>query len=184
MNSLPVYTIAILDFVFDEDKAEPKKYRYDVKLTDIETCKIFYDKLTFIYLEMPKFNKGVDELDTRFDKWLYVLRNLNKLDRVPEQLKEKIFEKLFETAEIARFNSEQLMNYEDSLKYYRDLKNSLDTAYEEGRQEGQEEVREEGIIGLIVQNKLSDKEIAEAFNVDLETVVRIRKKTNEGQHQL
>ncbi len=134
-----VYTIAILDFVFEEDKNEPDKFRYDVKLTDIDTHKVFYDKLTFIYLEMPKFNKTVDELESRFDKWLFVLRNLNRLDRVPEKLKEQIFEKLFETAEIAKFTPEQVQSYEDSLKYYRDMKNSLDTAREEGKAEGIEE---------------------------------------------
>ena len=118
-----VYTIAILDFIFDADKAEPDKYRYDIKLTDIETNKVFYEKLTFIYLEMPKFNKSTDELETRFDKWLYVILNLNRLDRIPEKLREQIFEKLFQTAEIARFTPEQVRSYEDSLKYYRDLKN-------------------------------------------------------------
>ncbi len=126
-----VYTIAILDFVFDEDKAEPGKFRYDVKLTDTETKAVFYDKLTFIYLEMPKFNKTVEELETRFDKWLYVIRNLNRLDKVPDKLRERIFEKLFETAEIARFTPDQIRSYEDSLKYYRDMKNSLDTARDE-----------------------------------------------------
>lgn len=131
-----VYTIAILDFIFDSDKAEPEKIRYDVKLTDIETNKVFYDKLTFIYLEMPKFNKTIDELETRFDKWLFVLRNLNKLNRVPEKLREHVFDKLFETAEIAKFTPDQVRSYEDSLKNYRDLKNSLDTAREEGITEG------------------------------------------------
>jgi hypothetical protein len=80
---------------------------------------------------MPKFNKTVDELENRFDKWLFILRNLNRLDRVPDKLKEQIFEKLFETAEIAKFTPDQVRSYEDSLKYYRDLKNSLDTASEE-----------------------------------------------------
>lgn len=140
-----VYTVAILDFVFEDDKHEPNKFRYDVKLTDIETKKVFYNKLTFIYLEMPKFNKTVDELETRFDKWLYVLRNLNRLDRVPDKLKEKVFEKLFETAEIARFTNEQVLSYEDSLKYYRDLKNSLDTAKEEGMKAGHEKGIQEGL---------------------------------------
>jgi predicted transposase/invertase (TIGR01784 family) len=135
-----VYTVAILDFVFDEDKAQPDKYRYDVKLTDQETKNVFYDKLSFIYLEMPKFNKTIEELETRFDKWLYVIRNLNRLDRVPDKLREQIFDKLFETAEIARFTPEQVRSYEDSLKYYRDLKNSLDTAREEGMIEGIEKV--------------------------------------------
>jgi len=135
-----VYTIAILDFVFDSDKDEPLKFRYDVKLKDTETNKVFYDKLTFIYLEMPKFNKTVDELETRFDKWLYVIRNLNKLDRVPDKLRERVFDKLFETAEIAKFTPDQVRSYEDSLKYYRDLKNSLDTAREEGKIEGKIEI--------------------------------------------
>jgi len=144
-----VYTIAILDFVFDADKDEPDKYRYDVKLTDIETKKVFYDKLTFIYLEMPKFNKTIDELKTRFEKWLFVLRNLNNLDRLPDKLRERIFEKLFETAEIAKFTPDQVMFYEDSLKYYRDLKNVLDTAKDEGYELGMEVGIEKGIeVGI------------------------------------
>lgn len=140
-----VYTIAILDFVFDEDKHEKHKYRYDVKLTDIETNKIFYDKLTFIYLEMPKFNKQLAQLETRFDKWLYIIKNLHKIKEIPEKLQESIFEKLFTTAEIAKFTPDQVQSYEDSLKYYRDLKNSLDTAREEGVEEGFEMGLEKGI---------------------------------------
>jgi len=128
-----VYTIAILDFVFDEDKDQKDKYRYNVKLSDLETYKVFYDKLTFIYLEMPKFTKTVKELNTRFDKWMYIIRNLNKLDRIPDELRESIFEKLFEVAEIAKFTPEEARSYEDSLKTYRDLKNSIDTAREEGK---------------------------------------------------
>ncbi|MCT4665132.1 MAG: Rpn family recombination-promoting nuclease/putative transposase [Flavobacteriales bacterium] len=127
-----VYTIGILDFVFDEDKNEKDKYRYDVQLMDIDTHKIFYDKLTFIYLEMPKFNKTVEQLETRFDKWLYVLRNLNRLDRIPDALRESIFEKLFETAEVAKMTREEYDSYEGSLKYYRDIQNSIDTSYQEG----------------------------------------------------
>jgi len=139
-----IYTIGILDFVFEEDKLCKEKYRYDVQLQDIETNKTFYDKLTFIYFEMPKFNKKVDELVTRYDKWLFVLKNLNKLDRLPENLRESVFEKVFEVAEIAKFTKEESTSYEDSLKYYRDLKNSLDTARDEGIEEGKEIGREEG----------------------------------------
>ncbi len=130
-----VYTIAILDFEFDDDKQYPNKFRYDVKLTELETNKVFSDKLNFIYLEMPKFNKAINELDTRFDKWLYIIKNLHKLDKIPDNLRENIFEKLFETAEIAKFTPEQISSYEDSLKYYRDLRNSLYTAREEGKEE-------------------------------------------------
>jgi len=160
-----VYTIAILDFVFDEDKEQKDKFRYDVKLTEQETKEVFYDKLTFIYLEMPKFNKKIDELETRFEKWLFVLKNLHKLDRVPERLKENVFLKLFETAEISKFTQQEYQDYEDSLKYYRDLKNSLDTAKEEGKIEGKIEdaikmLEKESDISLISEIRgLTEKEI-------------------------
>lgn len=173
-----VYTIAILDFVFDDDKNNPDKLRYDIKLTDSETKKVFYDKLTFIYLEMPKFNKNVDQLETRFDKWLYVLRNLNRLDRVPEKLKEQIFEKLFETAEIAKFTPDQILSYEDSLKYYRDMKNSLDTAREEGEEKGMDKKTAEVVLRL--KNKgFKVEEISEIVGISVDKVLEIIK-NHEG----
>lgn len=178
-----VYTIAILDFVFDEDKREPNKYRYDIKLSDIDTKKIFYNKLTFIYLEMPKFNKTIDELETRFDKWLFVLRNLNKLDRVPDKLREHIFEKLFETAEIAKFTPAQIQSYEDSLKYYRDLKNSLDTAKEEGIEEGIKEGIKEGKIVVArkaLKKGYSIEEIIELTELTKEQIEKI--KNDDSSH--
>jgi len=134
-----VYTVAILDFVFEEDKKDIDKYRYDVMLTDIETHKIFYDKLKFVYLEMPKFTKEVDELKTHFDKWMYVLKNLKRLENIPDKLREKIFEKIFEAAEIAKLSREEYEQYIISLNAYRDFKNSIDTARDEGRAEGEEE---------------------------------------------
>jgi len=132
----PVYMIAILDFVFDEDEAEPDKYRYDVKLSDTETGKVFYNKLKYVYLEMPKFKKELEETSSRFEKWMYVLRHLSRLERMPEALKEKIFEKLFRVAEVAKLSPEQAESYRDSLKYYQDIKNSIDTATEKGIQQG------------------------------------------------
>ena len=133
-----VYTIAILDFVFEEDKLDPDKMLYRVKLSDIETNKVFYDKLSFIYLEMPKFKKSLDECDNHFERWLYVLRNLEKFDKYPDTLQEKIFKKLFGEAEIAGIAPEELEEYDESLKVYRDMKGCIDTAHSEGYQEAVE----------------------------------------------
>ncbi len=127
-----VYTIGILDFVFDEDKSDKDVFHHEVKMVDIKTQKIFYHKLTYIYLEMPKFDKSVEELDTHFEKWLFVLKNLHKLTNRPVKLQEKIFSQLFEQAEIAQFDDKEYEAYEESLKEYRDLKNSLDTAFDDG----------------------------------------------------
>ncbi|HAA11233.1 MAG TPA: hypothetical protein DCE41_05830 [Cytophagales bacterium] len=167
-----VYTVAILDFVFEEDKDQPDKYRYDVKLSDINTHRVFYNKLTFIYLEMPKFRKSLAELETRFEKWLYVLRNLDRLDSIPEALRERVFEKLFQVAEIAQFTREEYLAYEDSLKYYRDLKNSLDTA----RDEGVKQEKDAFIQGLLQKGVLSIAEIAELARTTVPYVEEIQKR--------
>jgi predicted transposase/invertase (TIGR01784 family) len=137
---MPVYTVAILNFEFDEDKNDPEKYRHNVMLTDIKTHKIFYDKLTFIYLEMPKFNKKVEDLETRFEKWMYVIKNLNRLDNIPDKLREKMFEKIFAAAEIARLTPDEYEAYVDGLNSYRDWQNSIDTAKAEGRAENTIEI--------------------------------------------
>ncbi len=73
-----------------------------------------------------------------------ILKNLSRLDERPAALKEKVFSKLFEEAEIAKFTPTELKEYEDSLKAYRDIKNSLDTALEQGREQGRKEGWEEG----------------------------------------
>ena len=173
-----VYTVAILDFVFDEDKDQPEKYRYDVKLTDIDTNRVFYDKLTFIYLEMPKFSKNLDELKTRFDKWLYVIRNLNRLERIPDTLREQVFDQLFDTAEIARFTPDQVRSYEKSLKYYRDMKNSLDTAFDEGKEEGEQKKEREIVINGLKQG-LDKEVIASLTGLSLEAIEKIAQKIHE-----
>ena len=50
-------------------------------------------------------------------------------------IEDKVFDRLFKEAEIAKFTPEELREYEDSLKAYRDIKNSIDTARREGRAE-------------------------------------------------
>ena len=92
-----VYTIGILNFTFDED--DPNYYHHEVKLVDMKTMKVFYDKLTFIYLEMPKFRKTEDELETLFDKWMYAIRHLPSLLERPKALREAVFEKFFQAAD-------------------------------------------------------------------------------------
>jgi len=132
----PVYTVGILDFIFDDHKNEDELLHL-IELKN-QRCEVFYDKLKFIYIELPKFKKTQDELDDHFEKWLYVFRHLSELQDRPQQLQDRIFQKLFDTAEIAKFSPEERVAYEESLKYYRDIKNVVDTSREEGIEEGKE----------------------------------------------
>jgi len=171
-----VYTIGILDFVFDEDK-DDDKYFYDVKLTEQETHEVFCDKLNFIYIEMPKFNKTEDELETRMDKWLFAIKNLYKLDDIPGKLREKVFERFFEIAEIAHMDPDERTSYESSLKYYRDMNNVVETAKGEGWDEGLAEGIEKGLQeGLKEGRKAQAVEIAKNClknGMDIKTIAQI-----------
>lgn len=140
-----VYTIALLNFNMREPAFAQEHLSHTVKLCDTYTHKIFYDKLDFIYVEIAKFDKSVDELETTFEKWLYVLKNLSRLENQPQSLRDKIFDRLFTQAEIAKFTPRELREYEDSRKAYRDLKNCLDTAKKEGLEEGEKKGLKKGL---------------------------------------
>lgn len=138
----PVYFIAILDFEYDEAE-EKRKFRRDVALRD-QDGDLFFDKLHFKFLQMPLFKKKAEELETRFDKWIYFLSNLENFDQIPQILNEAIFRKAFEITEVANLSREQLTVYEQSLIDYWGITAALDTAREEGHEEGRAEGREEG----------------------------------------
>ena len=160
-----VYTVALLNFDLKEEAFDQDDINHDVGLLDKKTHKVFNDKLSFKYVEIAKFDKTEDELVTLYDKWLYVLKNLSRLDKRPAALKEKIFSKLFGEAEIAKFTPTELKEYEDSLKAYRDVKNSIDTALEKGREEGREEGK--NLKAIQIAKKML------AAGMDIDTVIKM-----------
>ncbi|MEM1323450.1 MAG: Rpn family recombination-promoting nuclease/putative transposase [Bacteroidota bacterium] len=138
----PIYTVGILDFIFDDHK-DDEDIVHTVELKN-QHCKVFYNKLKFIYIQLPKFKKSLEELETQFDKWLYVFKHLPDLENRPEQLKERVFSRLFEAAEIAQFSREERWAYEHSLKVFRDLNNVMESAVREGLRKGMERGMEKG----------------------------------------
>lgn len=158
-----VYVVALLNYNMSDPAFSDTTINHDVGLLDKSTHKVFNDKLTFKYVEISKFDKSEDQLETDFDKWLYVLRNLSRLDRQPKHLQDEVFNRLFEEAEMAKFTKTELREYEDSLKAYRDIKNSLNTAEEKGRAEGRAEGFVQGqaeIIKKMISKGMSINDIA------------------------
>jgi predicted transposase/invertase (TIGR01784 family) len=136
-NLKQVYCIGVLDFMFEE-KGKPGQgdVVHTVQLKDHKN-KLFYEKLKFVYLEMPHFVKEEHELETRLDKWLYFIKHLEDFESIPEIFKDAVFTLAFEKAEIAKYSAEELEGYQESLKIYRDLKNVIDTAFNEGEAAGE-----------------------------------------------
>ena len=134
-----VYVVALLNYKMSDEAFDSSDTIHTIALMDTKTNKVFNAKLMFKYVEVGRFDKTDEELTSLSDKWMYVLKNLSRLDNRPAALREKIFSKLFTAASVARFTPTELREYADSLKAYRDIKNSLDTAKEEGREEGREQ---------------------------------------------
>jgi len=161
----PVYTVGLLDFIFEDHKND-KELLHIVELKN-QKDEVFYDKLKFIYIELPKFKKKEKDLKTHFDKWLFLFRHLSKLEDIPTQLQEDVFKKVFEVAEIAKFTPEERDAYEESLKYYRDIKNVVDTSIKTGIKTGIKEVakkmKDKGLSNIEISEftGLSDDEIDE-----------------------
>jgi len=149
-NLNAVFCIGILDFTFDDYESEPEKSEvlHTVKLKD-QHGKVFYDKLTYVYVEMPNFKKTEKELNTRLDQWLYFIKHLEDFQQIPHLFKDSVFEQAFEKAELANFGRLEWDSYQASLKTFRDNKNTFDyakqMAYEEGKQEGEKKGKQEGI---------------------------------------
>ena len=167
-----VYTVGILNFEFPGDEYASNAYRHEIKLKDVEDNHVFYDKLTFLYLEMPKFQKTEDELVTMFDKWMFALKNLSRLLERPKALQDRIFTKLFEQAEIARYSLTERRQYEESRKDMWDYFSTMKTAVDKGRAEG----RVEGILSIARKMKQRGKsisEIAEMTDLSLDEIEKL-----------
>jgi predicted transposase/invertase (TIGR01784 family) len=172
-----VFCIGILDFIFDDYENEPERSEvvHSIKLKN-QNGKTFYDKLNYIYLEMPNFSKTETELETRLDQWLYFIKHLEDFQNIPAIFKnEVIFNQAFEKAELARFDNAEWESYESSLKEYRDIKGYIDTAFDEGKSEGKTEgkievARQAKSMGFSISDiskltGLTDEEIAKTLKM-------------------
>ena len=103
----------------------------------------------------------------------YALKNLYKLTQRPKELCDKVFDRLFEEAEIAKFTPQEMREYETSKMAYRDIKNSVDTAKREGLAEGIEigmNQKAQDIAKNMLAMGLSAEQVAKATQLPLEII--------------
>ena len=171
---LPIYCIAVLNFAIDVEPA----YLRRVQLMDTQTKQVFYDKLTYVYIELPKFGKGTGELTDDVDKWIYLLKNMPELQDIPAELAREPFSHAFEMAEQAALSPRERLLYEASLKSARDAYAEIMSARQKGHDEGfgegfgegfaeGERKRAETIARSMYSRGLAIELIAEVTGLDL-----------------
>ncbi len=158
-----VYLVAFLNFCpMDFDK----QFRTDVGLIDKKSGKVFSDKARMTFMQLPLFTKEADECDTDFDKWIYVLKNMETLTRLPWAAKSSVFKRLEQIADVASLSRQERMKYDVGLRKYRDTLSVLEGAKQDGMAQGMAQGRAEGI-----QNeKAETAKRLSAIGMDINTI--------------
>ncbi len=160
-NVKAVYGVFLMNFILDGNS----KLRIDVILADRDTGELFCDKYRQIFISLPLFDKNENECLTDFDRWIYVLKNMETLKRMPFKAQKAVFEKLEEIADFAALPPEERDKYEQSVKVYRDYLVTMDAAeqkglakgHAEGLAKGHAEGHAEGLAEGLAEGKLEAK---------------------------
>ena len=155
----PVYFIGLMDFSFHRNTSRVM-YRYGI--TDLETGKPMTDKLNLIFLELPNCRKAMTPEASVLDNFCYALHNLRFLPDRPLELRQEIFELLFESADIAKFTPDEKIKYDKDMTTDRDRRNQLKKAVEDGMKEGREEEKE-AFMKAMKAAGLSEEEMAKVL---------------------
>ena len=155
---VPVYVVCIMNFMPREH--EVTKFRTDVALREKSSDSVFSDKLRFIYLSLPFFDKSEEECVTGFEKWIYVLKYMEVLERLPFTAQKKIFDHLAKLADVRCLSSEEQEKYDESIKAVDDYYSGLYGSYIEGEEKG----IAKGMVEGIAKGELS-KSLAIARNL-------------------
>ena len=155
----------------------PRKLRTDIVLSDRDTHELFTDKMRFIFLELPSFTKEESECETDFERWIYVLKNMETLQRLPFKARNAVFQKLEQIVDIAAMSKEDRMKYDESIKVYRDQLAVMEFERQKGMAEGMAKGMEKGMAEGIAKGA-HDKQLEIARNLrqmglSAESIVRV-----------
>ena len=171
-----VFIIAVMNFSFPEEEYGADEYYHRIMLTDLTDHHVFYEKLTFIYLEMEKVGEAPLDMSRPLDRWLTALYRLWGEEELPEELDEPVFQKLYKEAEYACFTPDQQLTYVRSWKRELDIYNQLEggriLGHEEGLEEGLKEGRVLGREEGLKEGLLEAARNMKALGLDDETIMK------------
>ena len=182
---VPVYVISFMNFPPREGD-EVKKFKTDIMLREKNSEEPFTDKLRFIYLSLPLFDKKVEECETDFDKWIYVLKHMATLERIPFATQKKIFKRLADIADSRCLSKEEMEKYEESQRVVDNYNLGMYSAWYQGNEEGIKKGEARGITKgetrkaiQIAKNflamKLTPEQVAAGTGLSLEEVLALMK---------
>ena len=137
----PVFTIFIIDFPMEGMSELPV---HDIRLADIKSHRVYTDDLRMLFLPLGNVKNEWEECDNDIEKLLYLIKNMENMDKKSKPYKDNFFEELFDAAEIGSLAAEDVVPYSQSLQRLRDDERDRKFLAEEYRAEGRAEGRVEG----------------------------------------
>ena len=171
-NLVPVIVISFMNFL-PRNGEEVSKFRTDVMLREKESEVPFTDKLRFIYLNLPLFKKKAEECVTDFEKWIYVLKHMETLERIPFETQKRIFKRLEDIADIRCLKKEDMERYEESQRAVDNYNLGMYSAWIEGNEKGGMQGKLDTARKLLLMG-LSISQIMEATGLSLKQVNELK----------
>ena len=178
-NVPPVYLIGLMDVPINHPDKEfwRDKYISEYTFREKESHDLLAETIVIIFAEMANFSKTEEECLTETDQMLYVLKNIGRLMEQPTWLQKEVFDRIFMGCEIAGFNEDKRIIYEQEMYDERKRRSEMNTAIRMGREEGRAEGRVEGIKEAKLETAknmkargISDDIIAECTGLSIELV--------------
>jgi predicted transposase/invertase (TIGR01784 family) len=161
----PVIFIGILDYAFSDNP----KYISRHRILDVETHEHLLQDVEFNFVELPKFNKELNELETLTEKWIYFIKNAENLDVIPENVDDEGLKSAYQEANKHTWTPEELEAYEYAFMREEDERAKLDKAEQKGEQKKQMDIA----LKLIKRN-LTNEEISEDTGLTVEQIEQLR----------
>ena len=97
------------------------------------------------FLQLPLFKKEANECENQVERWIYLLKNMETLSRLPWAAQSAVFKKLESITNVGAMPRVERLKYDEALKKYRDTISVLEGARMEGYKEGLEIGYKEGL---------------------------------------
>uniref|UniRef100_UPI00292F18A8 Rpn family recombination-promoting nuclease/putative transposase n=1 Tax=Pedobacter heparinus TaxID=984 RepID=UPI00292F18A8 len=168
-----VYLIGIMEFQFNNINSN---YLHNIALMNKDTGKVFYKGMGYKFLELPNFDKKEGDLVTELDKWFYLLKNLSHLDKIPDFLDKRVFQKIFKIAEMSKMTKEERELYHSDVKAKSDWNAGIRYAEKKAEEKGVEKGKLEEKIEIAKSLKdegLSIELISKTTGLPIEEIEKL-----------
>ena len=129
--------------------------------------------IELLFVELPKFTKELEQLETITDKWIYFIKSARSLTGIPDNMGDNPeLQRAFEIANQANLSPEELEDFERREMFIYDQQGAVNLGMEQGRQQGREQ--EKLAIATKLLDVLDDEAIAKTTGLNLEAIKNLR----------